>query len=64
MDKPCQFCGSPTRLVEGDWYPYPDATEKVKTPCCNAQKANMNYIRKRHDPSKGNVPDLEEVEKW
>lgn len=47
MDKPCEFCGSSTRMTEGDFYKYPDAEEKVKTPCCNAQKRNMEYIRKR-----------------
>ena len=47
MDKPCQFCGSSKRLIETDFYDRPDATEPVKTSCCNAQKRNMDYIKSR-----------------
>ena len=60
-DKPCQFCGSKQRLIPTDYYDRPDATEPVKTPCCNAQKRNMDFIRKRFDQRDQNTPDLDDV---
>lgn len=47
MDKPCEFCGSKTRLISTGYYARPDDAEPAKTPCCNAQKRNMDFIRKR-----------------
>lgn len=63
MDKPCEFCDSKTKLIEGDYYDRPDATEKVKTPCCVAQKRNMDYLKARYDPRDQNSPDLEDISK-
>lgn len=57
MDKPCQFCGSSKRLLEEDYYPYPDATEPKKRACCNAQQRNMDYARIREE-------DLDDVDKF
>ena len=61
MDKSCQFCGSKQRLIPTDYYDRPDAEEPVKTPCCIAQKRNMDFIRKRFDQRDQNTPDLDDV---
>jgi len=61
MDKPCEFCGSKQRLIPTDYYDRPDATEPVKTPCCIAQKRNMDFKRKRYDPTDPDSPDLEDI---
>ena len=63
MEKPCQFCGSKTKYIETDYYDRPDATEPVKTPCCLAQKRNIDYLRKRFDPRDPNTPDLDDISK-
>ena len=60
-DGPCEFCGSPTKLVDTDYYDRADATEPVKTPCCLAQKKNMAYLRSRFDPRDQDAPDLDDV---
>ena len=63
MDKACPFCGSPERLVPTDYYDRPDATEPVKKPCCAAQKRNMDYMRKRFDPTDPDTPDIDDISK-
>lgn len=64
MDKACEFCGSPTKLVSTDFYAYPDAEEPTKTPCCEAQKRNMKFIKNRFDPNSQDNPDIEDVSRW
>ena len=59
MDKSCEFCESPTKLIEADYYD--SSGQIVKTPCCVAQKTNMEFLRKRYDPTDPNSPTLEEV---
>jgi len=57
----CKFCGSKELILETG---YLNAFgEKVTTPCCEGQKRNAEYIRKNYDPSRGRVPDLDEVSK-
>lgn len=49
MNEACEFCGSPTKLIDTDYYDRPDAKELVKTPCCAAQKRNMDFAKAREE---------------
>lgn len=55
----CKFCGSKELIIETGYLKANG--EKETTPCCEAQKRNAEYIRKNYDPSRGRVPDLDEV---
>lgn len=55
----CQFCGSEKTMIETPYVELNDKGEYVpkKTWCCTAQKKNAQFITKRYDPSRGDVPD-------
>lgn len=57
----CKFCGSEELLIPTGYLKANG--EKEMTPCCVAQKVNAEYIRKNYDPSRGPVPDLDDVSK-
>lgn len=62
----CPFCGSEKTHLKT---PYVEIGEKgeyeqTETYCCGAQKRNAEYVRKRYDPSRGDLPDPNEVSKW
>ena len=57
----CNFCGAEDMNPETGYLNA--AGEKLRTPCCEASKRNAEYIRKNYDPSRGPVPDLEEISK-
>lgn len=58
----CPFCGSEKTMIET---PYIDRItgEHKKVPCCNAQKKNDKYIKRRYDPRLSDLPTSEEVSK-
>lgn len=65
-DTKCPFCGSDKTMIETPYVELNREGEYVpkKTPCCNAQAHNIQYVKKRFDPRDTNNPDPEEVAKW
>lgn len=61
----CTFCGSDELFIETPFVELNDKGEHVpkKTPCCQAQRKNMQYIKRHFDPLAENIPTLEEVAK-
>ena len=63
-EKKCPFCGSEKILLET---PYVKLNRKGEyapqvSYCCNAQKKNGEYQRKRFSPLDGKTPTPEEIE--
>lgn len=58
----CTFCGAEEIRPET---PYIDRVtgKHEKTYCCNAQKKNADFAKKRYSPVYGDVPTSEELTK-